>query len=158
MGNYIDIEKDFIIRTQKLIAQYETILHKFDFEEQLNYTLLINCMLGLVVLPKEKSFHYLPSQTLFDKKALTEMGINNSTLNPKYKDLKSLIIALRHSVAHFNIKIESVNDQFHIDNIIFQNDENGEAYEVANFKANELLPFLRYYSDWLLSNLKNYKP
>jgi hypothetical protein len=47
MGNYKDLEYKFVERTLLLIAQYESTLHKFDFKEQYNYTLLINCLTGL---------------------------------------------------------------------------------------------------------------
>jgi hypothetical protein len=53
MGNYRDLEYEFVERTLLLIAQYESMLHKFDFKEQYNYTLLINCLTGLIVMPKE---------------------------------------------------------------------------------------------------------
>lgn len=42
MGNYKNIEHDFIERTMNLIAQYEGIVHKYKFEEQYNFTLLLN--------------------------------------------------------------------------------------------------------------------
>lgn len=38
MGNYRDLEYDFIERTLNLISQYEHMLHKYKFEEQYNYT------------------------------------------------------------------------------------------------------------------------
>ncbi|MDP1800990.1 MAG: HEPN family nuclease [Bacteroidota bacterium] len=55
MGNFKDIEIEFVQRTLNLISQYESSVHKLKLEEQYNYTLLINCLLGLIVLPKEKS-------------------------------------------------------------------------------------------------------
>ena len=58
MGNYKNLEIDFVHRTLNLITQYENILHKYEYKEQYNYTLLINCLLGLVVVPKEKSLTY----------------------------------------------------------------------------------------------------
>lgn len=36
MGNYKDIEVEFVERTLKLISQYESILNKFEFSEQYN--------------------------------------------------------------------------------------------------------------------------
>ena len=157
MGNYENLEADFIERTLALISQYEIHLHKYRFEEQYNYTLLINCLLGLIVLPKERIISYLPNQTIFDNKLLSEMGIEYSRFNTDIKDFKSLIISLRHSIAHFHITIESVDDSFLIDNIVFMDVDKGIPYEIARFKSSELLPFVRYYSTWLLSNLYKYK-
>jgi hypothetical protein len=157
MGNYRDIEIDFIKRTLALISQYEIGLHKYKFSEQYNYTLLINCLLGLIVLPKEKTIDCLPKNTLMDMKFRNEMGIFKTVFHADIKDLKNLIIALRHCVAHFNISVESMNADFHIDLIIFKDSKKGKNYIVAKFQANELLPFIRYYSGWLLINLKNRK-
>ncbi len=158
MGNYKNLEIDFVQRTLNLISQYENILHKYNYEQQYNYTLLINCLLGLVVLPKEKSLSYLPGD-LLDDKMRKEMGIVNSTINSDYNTLRKLIVALRHSVSHFNINVISdLDDEFAIDQIIFEIDENNSKIQVANFRANELLPFIRYYATWLISNIKKFKP
>lgn len=82
------------------------------------------------------------------------MGLNAVLINPDFTYIKELIIALRHLAAHFMIKVESHSEELLINEIIFYDEEKGAGYEVARFQANELLPFLRYYSNWLLSNLK----
>lgn len=156
MGNYKNLEIDFVERTLNLIAQYESAQYKFEYHNQYNYTLLINCLLGLIVLPKEKSISHLPSVFL-DQKLKTQMGLINSTINESYTNLKKLIIALRHSISHFNIKVISdLDEEQTIDQIIFEVDDNNMKIQVANFRANELLPFIRYYATWLLYNLKNF--
>jgi hypothetical protein len=157
MGNYRDIETNFVERTLALLEQYEVAWKKYKFEEQYNYTLLINCMLGLIVLPKEKSVAYLPNDSLLDQKSRNAMGIYYSWFHEDIKELKTLIVALRHCIAHFHIRVESVDDQFHIDHIIFEDPKKGEGHIVAEFQANELLPFLRFYTSWLLDNLRKYK-
>jgi hypothetical protein len=58
MGNYKDLELEFIDRTIKLIDQYYAILDNYPFEEQFNYTLTINCLLGIIVMPKERIMSY----------------------------------------------------------------------------------------------------
>ena len=55
MGNYYQLEIDFVRRTLDLIEQYEHLKDQFPFEQQFNHTLLTNCLLGLIVLPKEKA-------------------------------------------------------------------------------------------------------
>lgn len=102
MGNYKNFEVDFVDRTLRLIAQYETTLYKYDFERQFNYTLLVNCLMGLIILPKEKAISYLPNNRI-NAQLKQDMGIIQSTINSDIKDLKELIIALRHSIAHCNI-------------------------------------------------------
>ena len=156
LGNYRNLETDFIERTLELIAQYEVRLNEYDFDHQFNHTLLINCLLGLIVLPKEKTISFLPKHRLSDKKLKTEMGITNSTFNEDFVDLKDLIIALRHTIAHFNIEFISSDDDFLIDRILFKDKEKGENYIVASFVPNELLNFIRYYSYWLVHNIREH--
>lgn len=135
----------------KLISQYESVLYKYPFEEQYNYTLLLNCLLGIIVMPKEQFFSHVPNRRITaDLKK--EMGLEKSIINKKIITLRELIIDLRNSIAHFDFEIRSNNDDFLIDNIIFKDNEN----EIAEFKSSELLPFLRYYADWIKSNLMNY--
>lgn len=156
MGNYKELEYEFVERTLHLIAQYEGVLHKFGFKEQYNYTLLINCLTGLIVMPKERTIGAIPNDRLLSK-IRGEMGLEHTVINGDITHLKDLIIALRHCVAHFSIKIESHSEDFLVDDIVFYDPQNGEAYEVARFKAPELLPFVRYYGGWLLNNLKERK-
>lgn len=153
MGNYKNIEIDFIERTLGLIAQYEGILHKYNFEQQYNHTLLINCLLGLVVFPKEKAISYLPKERITSK-LKGDMGIFISTFNEEYTDLKGLIVALRHSIAHFNIEFESENTDFLIDKIVFKDKDKGDNYVVASFLPSELLSFIRYYGGWFIDTVR----
>lgn len=157
MGNYHDLEYEFIERTLGLIAQYEGLLHKFEFKEQYNYTLLINCLTGLIVLPKERTLSSIPKDRLLSS-IKAEMGLNQTVIHADITDLKELIMALRNCVAHFSIEVKSQSDACLVDNIVFYDHLKSPGYEVANFSAPELLPFVRYYASWLLSNLKARKP
>jgi hypothetical protein len=157
MGNYKNLDTDFIERTLKLISQYEIKMHDYDFRDQYNHTLLINCLLGLIVFPKERIMKFLPKQNLADKKNREEMGLVNSNINPDIKDLKDLIISLRHSLAHFDISFESDNaEEFLIDRVVFSDNVKAINYVVAEFKPDELLSFVRYYANWLLFNIRKY--
>lgn len=153
MGNYKNIEVDFIERTLAIISQYETLVYSKPFEQQYNYTLLLNCLLGLVVMPKEISLTYLPKERL-TKELLGDMGLNESIINSEIKSLNQLIVILRHSIAHFDFEIRSSNDEFLIDEIVFNDSYNGRP-EIVIFKASELLPFIRYYANWTVTNLSN---
>jgi hypothetical protein len=154
MGNYENIEIDFIERTLNLISQYDSILHKYEFEHQYNYTLLLNCLLGIVVFPKEKSLSYIPNDRITDE-LKKQMGLVNTSISEEYKHLRKLIIGMRHAVAHFSVEIRSNDENRLIDNIVFTETEGNQ--EIINFAANELLPFIRYYAGWLQSNLQNNK-
>lgn len=156
MGNYRNVDTDFIERTLELISQYESVLHKYEFDKQFNHTLLINCLLGLIVFPKERAIDYLP-KTRIDTQLHKDMGIVNSSFNPNINELRSLIIALRHSIAHFDIHFVSDSDEFLIDRILFKDREKGADYIVASFIPSELLSFIRYYSYWFISIVRRYK-
>lgn len=155
MGNYKSIETEFIERTLHLISQYESTMHRYKFEEQFNHTLLINCMLGLIVFPKERTISYLPNE-IIDKDLKGKMGIVKSTFHTDIITLKSLITALRHTLAHFDITFESHSEEYLIDRIVFNDRGKGANYVVAAFIPGELLNFLRYYSTWVLSILKEH--
>lgn len=151
MGNYKDINHDFIERTMNLISQYESNLNQYPFEQQYNYTLLLNCLLGIIVMPKEQFFSHIPNHRITND-LKKEMGLEKSVLNPKNKFLRDLIIDLRNSIAHFDLEIKSTDGNFLIDVIIFKDNKTN----IAEFKSNELLPFIRYYADWVKSNLINH--
>ncbi|MCF8337925.1 MAG: hypothetical protein K9I74_08075 [Bacteroidales bacterium] len=156
MGNYRDIEYEFIERTLKLIAQYESDFHRYPFEEQYNYTLLLNCLLGIIVLPKERVSSYIPNPRITND-LKNQMGLVDSVISPNYTKLRDLILGLRNSIAHFSVEIRSNSDDFLIDNIIFKMPADEGGFEIANFQSSELLPFIRYYADWIKHNLKEYR-
>ena len=156
MGAYEDLEYEFVERSLKLIKQYDGIWPKFPFKEQYNYTLLINCLLGLIVMPKERIVHYIPKEKLTPE-TKKKIGIEDSWINDDIKDLKDLIISLRHSIAHFDIVVLSDEESKLIDRIIFRKKKNNTINEIVKFRADELLPFITYYSNWLLKNLKEYR-
>lgn len=156
MGNYKNLETEFIERALALITQYEHDKYRYPFEQQYNHTLLVNCLLGLIIFPKERIVSYLPKSFL-GKQLKGEMGITNSTFNQDITDLKDLIIALRHTIAHFHISFESDNGEFLIDKIVFRDEEKGDNYIVASFVPSELLNFIRYYGNWLIENVRKHR-
>jgi len=152
MGNYHNLESDFIERTLRLIDQYYSVLDKYPFEEQFNYTLTINCLLGLIVMPKEKVVTYVPTDRLTQEN-LAKIGVPSLEVNPKIRTLRDLIISLRHAVAHFDIRVISESDENLVDWLEFTDSESGGEI-VAKFRSNELLPFLRHYATCLMQNME----
>jgi len=155
MGNYHNIETEFIERTMYLILQYQEMSEKYEFDEQYNYTLTINCLLGLVVMPKERVVDYIPNNRLtanFKK----EVGLKYSIISNNITSLQGLIKGLRHSVAHFDINVISEDDKNLIDWIEFKDTKNVDNI-IVKFRANEILPFLQYYSSCLLENLERHR-
>jgi len=155
MGNYRDIEKDFIERTIRLIDQYNENIDQYDFEEQFNYTLTINCLLGLIVMPKERVISFVPNERLTTQYK-EQIGLSTSVIDVGINTLKDLIYKLRHAVAHFNINVISETDENRIDWVEFIDRENGNRL-IAKLRAVEILPFLKHYSQCLLNNLNNHR-
>jgi len=155
MGNYHNLEPEFIERTIRLIDQYYRALDNYPFEEQFNYTLTINCLLGLIVMPKERVISYVPTDRL-TREHLTEIGAPSLEVNENIHTLRDLIKSLRHAVAHFDINVISESEQNLVDWLEFSDSENGGGI-VAKFRANELLPFLRHYAACLLQNMERYR-
>ena len=156
MGNYKDLEFEFIERTIALITQYNSIVEQFPYKEQFNYTLIINCLLGLIVMPKERIITYIPNYRLTaDLKK--EIGLENSEINDtSSKTLRDLIQNLRNSIAHFDIEVVSEDKDQSIDWIKFKESQNGDS-TIIKFKATEIMPFLKYYSNLLLDNLEKHR-
>lgn len=151
MGNYVDFEQDFTMRTMLLLEQYqEEVVAKKPFFEQFNYTLLLNCLLGLVVMSKEKVLSAIHTDRLTEGLKL-KMGIADSELPGPEMTLRGFIKKLRHSIAHFDIEVVSTDEQNKFDFIRFKETDNQQVF--ASFVANEIYPFLRYYTDCLHRNL-----
>jgi hypothetical protein len=155
MGNYHDIESEFVDRTLKLIDQYYEVLDCYPFNEQFNYTLTINCLLGLIIMPKERVISYVPTVRL-SQEYQNEIGSPSLVVGANIATLRDLIKALRNAVAHFDIQVASEDDRNLVDWLEFSDSENGGAL-VAKFRASELLPFLRYYAKCLLENMNKYR-
>lgn len=155
MGNYHNLESEFIDRTLKLIGQYHGVLDNYPFEEQFNYTLTINCLFGLIVMPKERVVSYVPTDRL-TRDFLAEIGAPSLKVGDRISTLRELIISLRHAAAHFDINVISENDHNLVDWLEFSDSENG-ARLVARFRASELLPFLRHYAHCLQQNMDRYR-
>lgn len=155
MGNYKNLELDFIERTMTLIEQYTDLIQGKPFAEQLNYTLTINCLLGLVVMPKERVIGYIPKEPL-TRENLNNMGLIHSSVDASIKDLSELIQNLRHSIAHFSLEVISECDKKLIDFIEFKGTKKQPAV-IARFRANEIFSFLQYYANSLTQNMKKHR-
>jgi len=99
--DYSDISLDFIERTLKILNDYSG-----DYE----VTLLINCCLGLLVLPKEKHFDSLPETMLETKTEIWGLSQNNVTVDCDRcgYSLKDVIRRIRNGICHF--KVSTISD------------------------------------------------
>lgn len=135
-------ELDFINRTLEIISQYKQyVLPKLPNPEKSHeVTLLTNCLLGLLVLPKERKLcSKIPKISIKELSrdwGLQAKHIRNAGKKPKYcqtckvgileykdrkdeLDLRQFIKEMRHCVAHMGLKAHSEGGQ--IKNLEFSN-------------------------------------
>lgn len=105
MGIYENFDIDFAKRTLRIIEQYEERVPKG--KENYEVTLLINCLLGLLVLPHERRIDVIPDVPDAD---LPEWGIEKGFVhswgklkNGQQRTLREFVRRLRNSVAHLSI-------------------------------------------------------
>lgn len=95
--DYNEISRDFAQRTKHLIESY-----KGEYE----VTLLVNCCLGLLVVPKEKHFNKIPDEEIPIKTGI--WGLNRESITVKCDQcgysLRHVIRRIRNGICHFNIK------------------------------------------------------
>lgn len=132
------IQKDFVERTLHILENYEG---------PYGVTLLINCLLGLIVLPREKDFNHITERE----------GIRFHDLGLKQGEIRSwgsiaegertaarFLRCMRNAVAH--IKIESISREGEIESLRFTDSSGFEAvFEVERLKdmAYRLSDFIR---------------
>lgn len=96
--DYEKIEIDFVERTHRIIESYEG-----DYE----ITLLINCCIGLLVLPKEKHLNSIPDINIPEDESrwgLSRKNISGIKCDKCEYKLRNVIRRLRNGICHFNIK------------------------------------------------------
>ena len=96
-----EFERDFMRRTLDLVRQYQG---------PYDATLLLNCLLGLLVVPKESSIEKIPEDPVdqFPKWGITPTAIRSfgfvTKVNPRPKTLRGVVWNLRNAVAHFRFE------------------------------------------------------
>jgi hypothetical protein len=92
-------ERDFMRRTLSLVKPYQG---------PHDATLLLNCLLGLPIVPKEASIEKIPADPVSD---LQKWGISPRAIKsygnrrePKPDTLRGIVWSLRNAVAHFNFE------------------------------------------------------
>src|SRR5437773_6933740 len=107
------VERDLILRTLKLIDQYDTyVLPHVPEDDQVEVTLLINCLLSLLVVPKERWYEQVEPTPLGD---LAAWGISENLIEswgrcprcggePQHH-LREFLRRMRNSVCHARIEV-----------------------------------------------------
>ena len=106
MSYLSDFEHSFMTRTLEILTSYKG---------EHDATLLINCLLGLLIVPKEAFPKAIPSDKF---STLPNWGIDASSIhhagnatdnNREPATIRGLVVNLRHSVAHFDLNPVSQN-------------------------------------------------
>jgi hypothetical protein len=128
-----DFARSFMRRTLTLAREYQG---------QLDATLLINCLLGLLIVPKETLVEKIPTTPY---ESLQEWGINPSSIigvgrceyGHEYRpNLRQLIRRLRNAVAHF--RIEPIHEVGRVSGYSFR-DQSGFHAEISLPEIRELV-------------------
>lgn len=153
MSNYIQQEFDFIERTKEILSQYNSL----NIKEKFSVTLLLNCSVGLLVLPQQFWFDHLPTEIISREKwGLTEDMITFME-NDKDKSVKNIARHLRNSISHY--KFETIPDANNkIDKIKFSdsNSKNNKVFEMI-ISVKDYILFLQKFSSEILELVKSLK-
>ena len=92
-----DFKHEFLHRTLFLIKEYKG---------PYNATFLVNCLLGLLIVPRETWYEDIPEE---DFNSLPNWGIERDSITPGNgyshpPNLRQLVKKLRNAVAHFDVE------------------------------------------------------
>ena len=97
MTLYNQQEFDFITRTKKIIEQYKNC----ELDEKFEVTLLINCCVGLLMVPQQHWYESLPSHIVSEEWGITQADISIST---NEKNIANVARHLRNSISHYRFE------------------------------------------------------
>jgi hypothetical protein len=117
---YENVERDFVKRSLELLRQYdEYVLPSVPVDQHYEVTLLLNCLLGLIVLPFEYSKRVqnnlrFPRVCDDDRRTISELDsswgldrlkiyrflLNGKIIKPEEATLRQIVAMFRHSLAH----------------------------------------------------------
>lgn len=152
MSHYKQQEYDFINRTKAIIKQYDSFEKSKD--ENYRVTLLLNCMVGLLILPQQEWYSRLPNDIVsIDKWGITPEWITTSNDD---KTVKNVARHLRNSVAHYNFE-DYQNNSTEISRIVFYDKDprnNNELTFKAIIPIENIKKFVFKLSDILLTEME----
>jgi hypothetical protein len=149
MGAYENIDIDFAKRTLRILEQYDQT--KQPGLENFEVTLLVNCLIGLLVLPQQRRNDRIPDIPVDE---LADWGIEpgfiaswGKSVNTfgKKQTLRRLVYHLRNGVCHFRIEAEGTKKD--IERLTFS-DQNGFR---ATIPVDNLKTFAKKFASTLSS-------
>lgn len=156
MSNYKQQEFDFVTRTKKILEQYDNIDFPSNGKEKYEVTLLLNCFVGLLILPKEHWYDKLPTTGEIDE---NEWGINPAhitIIDGGVKSVQKVVEHLRNSVAHYRFTLIG-DENGEIESIEFKDCRSKKPTLEAKIPIKNIKLFLEKFSDWFLKEMGNTK-
>ncbi len=158
MSRYIEQEFEFIERTKKLLEQYDKPEVVPNQEEKYEVTLLLNCCVGLLILPQSEWKKKIPKEEI----SSVQWGIDpskisickNSKLVDEPKSLQNVARHLRNSISHYHFTVlENENEK--IGSIKFE-DKTSKGYQTfeLTIEIEPLKKFLLKFSEEMIRIMK----
>ncbi len=140
MSHYKNQEVDFINRTKTIIEQYDSF--QIAEKEKFEVTLLLNCLIGLLIIPQQHWFECLPTELVSQK----AWGINPKQISKikdgETKNIKDVARHLRNSIAHYEFVVFD-NSSNKISSVKFKDKDRNRN---ITFEAIIPLPNLRQFT------------
>ncbi len=152
MSAYLQQEFDFVKRTKIILAQYDSA----SFTEKYEVTLLLNCVVGLLILPQQHWLNDLPNDIINEK----EWGIDPSTIifikDGETKSVDNIVRHLRNSVSHYRFTAFK-NNNSEISAINFQDFAGKFKSFESTISVNNLKLFINQFSDFMVGKMQSAK-
>lgn len=143
---YQDLVRDFAKRT---LHNLDVVKQSRDRgEEAYEVTQLINSMLGLIVLPKERYYDSIPETPIEE---LRSQGWPEPLLGGAFNtpaNLREVLRMLRNSIAHFNV--DFINYDGQISGVRLSNKNRGQITWTATLSLADLEDITRRFIDLIL--------
>jgi c-di-AMP phosphodiesterase-like protein len=156
MSYYKKQEFDFVSRTKEIIKQYES--NQVPQEKKYEVTLLLNCFVGLLMLPQKEWSNNYPTELITEEK----WGINPDWITfCSQKTVNEVARHIRNSVAHYRfVAFDDTSKE--IDRIKFEDykcyKKDNQDIEEKTFEAiisiDNLRKFIYKLTDDLISQMK----
>lgn len=147
MSNYIKQEFDFVERTKEIFESYKN-------DTKYDITLLINCCVGLLIVPQQYWYKKLPKEIINENK----WGISTKHIKfitkGEYKNVKNVARHLRNSISHYRFSAFAITGD-KIDKIKFidKNKDHKKTFE-AEIPVKSLEKFILTFSQVLLEEMR----
>lgn len=159
MSRYIEQEFEFIERTKKLLEQYDKPQVVSNQEEKYEVTLLLNCCVGLLILPQSAWKDDISKEEI----SSGEWGIDPNQIsickkrkNDEPKSLQNVARHLRNSISHYYFTVlENENEK--IGSIEFKDfltgSQSDQTFELT-IEIEPLKKFLLKFSEEMIRIMK----